>query len=136
MNQKLGILVVIIVLVAGTSVVIWNHLDYSSATRHDTNRWAVIRDVEGSILAIETTDSAVWNQLVQLHQNGTEMWIGGIVERYNNKWGFRFNPDTIIIAQFTIEGAQTTIRFLSEDIEYWINFGIAYIGSTVNDVHS
>ena len=136
MNQKLGILVVIIVLVAGTSVVIWNHLDYSSATKHDTNRWAVIRDVENSRLAIETTDNAVWNQLVQLHQNGTEMWIGGVVEPYDNKWGFRFNPETIIIAQFTIEGAQTTIRFLSEDIEYWINFGIAYIGSTVNDVHS
>lgn len=136
MKQKLGILVVIIFLVAGTSVVLWNHLDYSSATRHDTNRWAVIRDVEGSLLAIETTDDAVWNQLVQLHQNGTEMWIGGAVERYDNKWGFRFNPETFIIAQFTIEGAQTTIRFLSEDIKYWINFGIAYIGSTVIELHS
>jgi hypothetical protein len=135
MKQKLRIVVAIIILVAGTSIVIWNSLDYSSATKHDTNRWAVIRDVEGSMLAIETTDNTVWNQLVQLHQNGTEMWIGGVVERYGNKWGFRFNPDTIIIAQFTIEGAQTTIRFLSEDIDYWINFGIAYIGSTVIEIH-
>ena len=87
------------------------------------------------MLAIETTDTTVWNQLVQLYQNGTEMWIGGEVERYDNKWGFRFNPDTIIIAQFTIEGAQTTISFLSEDIEYWINFGIAYIGSTVIEIN-
>ena len=134
MKQKLRILVVIIILVV-MSVVIWNHLDYSSATKHDTNRWAVIRDVEGSMLAIETVDNAVWDKFVQLHQNGSEMWIGGVVERYDNKWGFRFKPDTIIIAQFTIEGAQTTIRFLSEDIEYWMNFGITYIGSTVIEIH-
>ena len=75
------------------------------------------------------------DQLVHLHQNGTEMWIGGVVERYNNKWGFRFHPDTIIIAQFTNEGAQTTISFLSEDVEYWINFGSAYIESTVVEIH-
>jgi hypothetical protein len=73
---------------------------------------------------------------MQLHQNRAEMWIGGVVERYDNKWGFRFNSNTIIIGQYTIEGAQTTIRFLSEDIEYWINFGIAYIGSTVIEIHS
>ena len=73
-------------------------MEYSSATQHDTHRWAVIQDVDGSMLAVETTDDAVWNQFVQLHQNGTEMWIGGVVERYDNKWGFRFNPDTIIIA--------------------------------------
>jgi hypothetical protein len=59
------------------------------------------------------------------------MWIGGVIERYDSKWGFRFNPDTIIIAKYTIEGAQTTIRFLSEDVECWITLGIAYIGSTV-----
>ena len=112
MKQKLRILVVIIILVV-MSVVIWNHLDYSSATKHDTNRWAVIRDVEGSMLAIETVDNAVWDKFVQLHQNGSEMWIGGVVERYDNKWGFRFKPDTIIIAQFTIEGAQTMIRLAS-----------------------
>jgi hypothetical protein len=135
MKLKLGILIVIIILVAASSVIIWNHVDYLSATKHDTNRWAVTRDVESSLLAIETVDNTVWNQLVQLHQNGTEMWIGGVVERHDYKWGFRFNPETIIIAQFTIEGAQTTIRFLSEDIEYWINFGIAYIGSTVIEIH-
>ena len=110
-------------------------MEYLSATKHDSGHWAVIQDIEGSILAIETTKNRVWDQLVQLHQNGTEMWIGGVVERYDNKWGFRFNPETIIIAQFTIEGAQTTIRFLSEDIEYWINFGIAYIGSTVREIN-
>jgi FPC/CPF motif-containing protein YcgG len=135
MKQKLRIAVFVIAITSVAIWLVWNHMEYSSATKHDTDRWAVIQDVDGSMLAIETTNDTVWNQLVQLHQNGTEMWIGGVVERYDSKWGFRFDPDTIIIAQYTIEGAQTTIRFLSEDIEYWINFGIAYIGSTVIEIH-
>ena len=135
MKQRLQIAVLILAITSVGVWLVWNHMEYLSATKHDTGHWAVIQDIEGSMLAIETTDNIVWNQLVQLHQNGTEMWIGGVVERYDNRWGFRFNPDTIIIAQFTIEGAQTTISFLSEDIEYWINFGIAYIGSTVVEIH-
>ena len=63
------------------------------------------------------------------------MWIGGVVQRYDNKWGFRFKPETIIIARITIEGAQATIRFISENIDYWLNFGIAYVGSTVIETH-
>ena len=136
MIKTLRVVVVAIVITLIVSVLVWNHIEYSAATKHETNRWAVIQDVAGSILAVETTDTDVWSQLVQLHQNGTKRWIGGVVERYDNKWGFRFNPDTIIIAQFTIEGAQATIRFISEDIEYWINFGIAYVGSTVTEINS
>jgi hypothetical protein len=49
------------------------------------------------------------------------MWIGGVVETYYNKWGFRFKPDTIIVAQVTIEGAQSYIQGISGDIDYWIN---------------
>jgi FPC/CPF motif-containing protein YcgG len=135
MKQKHRIAVFVIAITVVAIGLVWNHTEYLSTTKHDTNRWAVIQDVDGSMIAIETTDEALWNQLVQLQKNGTEMWIGGVVERYDNKWGFHFNPDTIIIAQFTIEGAQTTIHFLSEDIEYWINFGFAYIGSKVIEIH-
>ncbi len=135
MKQPLGIIVLTLAITSIAIWLVWNHTEYLSATKHDTGQWAVIQDIEGLMLAIETTENRIWDQLVQLHQNGTEMWVGGVVERYDNKWGFRFHPDTIIIAQFTIEGAQTTISFLSEDIEYWINFGIAYIGSIVVEIH-
>jgi hypothetical protein len=70
-----------------------------------------------------------------LLQNGTRMWVGGVVERYGNKWSYRFHLDTIIAAQYTIEGAQATIRYISQDIDYWIDFGIAYVGATVVEIH-
>jgi hypothetical protein len=72
-------------------------------------------------MAVETSKDEVWNTFVNLNQNKSEMWIGGIVEEYDNKWGYRFKQTTIIVAELTIEAAQTWIRGLSEDLDYWIN---------------
>lgn len=135
MNKKLVFAVSLIIVVSAAVFLVWNHLAYASATKHETDRWAVIQDVDGNLLSVETTSDEAWTQLVQLNANGTRMWVGGVVQRYDNKWGFRFNPETIIIAQVTIEGAQATIRFISENIDYWQNFGIAYVGSIVIEAH-
>lgn len=122
-NRKLIVTVVIIAIALG-SYSIWsylNYLDYLSKTLHETDRWAVIKDLKGEIIAVETTSNEIWNTLLELNQNQTEMWIGGFVETYNNKWGFRFKPDTIVVAQVTIEGAQSNIQAISENLDYWIN---------------
>ena len=65
------------------------------------------------------------------------MWIGGIVEEYDNYWGFRFRPDTIIIAEITIEGAQSNIQGISEDLNYWMNVWKkqAYVLAKVSEIH-
>ena len=98
-----------------------NQMDYLEKTVHETNKWVVISDSRGDIIAVETNDQQIWNTLVDLNKNKTTMWIGGIVQLYGNKWGFRFNPNTIIIAEITIEGAQSNIIGISNDIDYWIN---------------
>lgn len=123
------------VVVIGVSV--WAvYLDSLSALKHDTNRWAVIHDVNGDRMAVEPVSDHVWSELVQLNQNGTIMFVGGIVERYDNKWGFRFKPDTVTVAQFTAEGLQGTIKDISGDLDYWLGLGWAYVGSNVVEVHS
>jgi len=79
------------VIVSVLGVTVWaNHADYLNAVKHETNRWAVIEDVNGDKMAVEPVSNHVWSELVQLHRNGTRMFVGGIVERYENKWGFRF----------------------------------------------
>jgi hypothetical protein len=135
MNTKQVLAAVLLVVVSATLVLVWNHLEYSSATQHETDRWAVLQDVEGTLLSVEPTSDEVWAQLVHLNANGSRMWVGGVVQRYTNKWGFRFAPETIIVAQVTIEGAQATIRYISDNLEYWLNFGIAYVGAIVLDIH-
>lgn len=136
--KKSILLAGVIVTVVLLSVFMYtNHLDYRSKTVHDTNRWAVIKDSKGDIISVETVSDQVWHQLADLHQNQTRMWIGGTVEKYNNAWGFRFKPETITIAQITIEAAQSNIRGISQNLDYWMNtWGReTYVLAKVTEIH-
>ena len=128
--------VIAVVIISGV-LIYWNNLDQQPKTKHETNRWAVITDSKGDIIAMETSSLTVWNDLKSLEENQTQLWIGGIIEEYDNYWEFRFNPDTIITAEITIEGAQATIQFISEDIDYWINTwqNQAYVFAQVTEIH-
>lgn len=97
-------------------------------------RWAIIQDVNSSQLMVETASDTVWATLVQLYQNRSQRWIGGIVETYVNEWGFRFNPDTILVAQITIEVWQTTIRGISQNLNYWLG-NMAVVDARVIQIH-
>jgi len=137
-TRVLTIIMAIAIVVFALSVwTYWTEINFSGKTKHETNAWAVIKDSKGDVLAVETTNSFVWDNLIGLHDNQTEMWIGGIVEEYYNSWGFRFRPDTIVIAQITIEGAQSNIQGISGDMNYWINVWAkeAYVLSTVIEIH-
>lgn len=127
-----------IVMLVVSSYLVWsylNHLEYLKEIVHDTDRWAVIEDVNGHHLAVEPISDEVWNQLVELYENGTRMWVGGKVEEYENKWGFRFKPENITIAEVTAEGLQATIQYISENLDYWLDLGLAYVDSKVTGIH-
>lgn len=64
-------------------------------------------------------------------------WVGGKVEKYSNRWGFRFKPDTIAVADITAEGAQTWIRDISENFDYWANTFTqnVYVHAKVIEIH-
>lgn len=113
----------------------WVYVNSLNQVEHETDRWAVIEDFNRDQIAVEPTSDQVWSELVKLHQNGSRMFVGGIVEKYDNRWGFRFKPDTIMIAQFTAEGLQGTLQLISSDIDYWVSLGYAYVNAKVVDVH-
>jgi len=97
-------------------------------------RWAIIEDINKDRIKVETTNDKVWAELVQLYQNKSQRWIGGIVETYINEWGFSFNPDTILVAEITIEMWQTTIRGISQNLGYWLG-NMAVVGAKVIEIH-
>jgi hypothetical protein len=132
-----GVAITVIVIIGISLWVYWGSVDFLDKTKHDTNTWAVIEDSKGDVIAVETAESSVWDNLVSLRSNQTAMWIGGIVEEYNNYWGFRFRPDTIVIAEITIEGAQSNIQGISGDLNYWINIWAreAYVLAKVIEIH-
>ena len=131
------ILILIITIMSFSIWVYWGSVDYSDKTNHETDNWAVIEDSKGDVIAVETADPSVWDNLVNLRDNQTEMWIGGVVEEYGNYWGFRFRPDSIVIAEITIEGAQSNIQGISGDLNYWINVWAreTYVLAKVIEIH-
>jgi hypothetical protein len=128
--------VVALLAALATGAFLWmSYSDMMLTLKHDTNRWVIIMDREGSQIAVEPVRDEVWEKLVQLHQNKSLRFVGGIVERYENKWGFRFKPENVTIAEITAEGLQATVRYISENLDYWLG-GWAYISSRVVEAHS
>ncbi len=130
--------ILILAITFATLVLVFvNDANYPSKTKHDTLRWIVIVDSHEDIIAVETSSREVWDTLKALYLNQTEMWIGGIVEEYNNYWGFRFRPDSIVVAEITIEGAQSNIQGIGGDLNYWLNVWSkqVYVLATVSELH-
>ena len=136
MNKR--VLAVVIAVVAAFLLggfILFEYFDSFSALKHETSRWAVIEDVNGDRMAVEPSKDEVWSQLVRLCKSKKKQWVGGIVEAYDNKWGFRFKPETVAVAEVVAEGLQATIKHVSEDLDYWLG-SHAYIGAKVVETHS
>ena len=101
------------------------HLEFSREIAHMTDRWAIIRDANGHHLAIEPTSDEVWNDIVGLWKNRKSIWVGGVLEEFGNKWGFRFKPETInsksVVFKPTccVRQAQG-FQAISETLDWWI----------------
>lgn len=129
MRKSIMIVIVLALIVTIAGVTVWISYKQPNA------QWALIEDLNSDHLAVETTSDKVWSQLLQLYQNGNRLWIGGIVERYNNTWGFRFKPESLTVAEITVEGSQTTIGAISENLEYWLGLRWAYVYGKVTEIH-
>ena len=139
LKKNLVILVILILIIIITTLVLVsvNYNSYLRKTKHESQRWVVIVDSHEDIIAVETSSQEVWDTLKALSLNQTEMWIGGILEKYDNYWGFRFGPDSIVVAEITIEGAQSNIQGISGDLNYWLNVWSrqVYVFASVSELH-
>ena len=71
-NMKRPIIAGIVLTVAIAALVVVIFVNYAGepdSLKHETDRWAVIKDVNGDKMAVETVSDEVWSQLVQLNQN-------------------------------------------------------------------
>jgi hypothetical protein len=127
-RNKIGALIIAALLVLSAVVVTWFFL---GANPEQPLGEAVIEDRNGDRLTVEPTNDTTWSLLEELHGNGTWMWIGGLVETYDNPWDFRFVPESISVAGDTDEGSQSTIQEIHEEFEYWLDHGPVYVNATV-----
>lgn len=125
-----------IVLITVLATAVWIH--FLEAATDELLGMAIIEDTNGDRIAVEPASGEIWDELIELYHSKGEMWIGGVVEVFifirpdpNYPWGFHFKPENIIVAEVTAEGLQTTIRDISEDVDYWIRIGHAYVFARV-----
>ena len=125
-----------IVLITVLATAVWIH--FLEAATDELLGMAIIEDTNGDRIAVEPASGEIWDELIELYHSKGEMWIGGVVEVFifirpdpNYPWGFHFKPENIIVPEVTAEGLQTTIRDISEDVDYWIRIGHAYVFARV-----
>jgi len=104
----------------------------------NTVNLCTIRDINSDRLEIQVNSEEVWQQILEMYRTGQRKWVGGKLINATNVWGFTFDPDTIIVAEFTAEGLQTTLEQIKADSDYWFNVigGRCYIGAIVTKVNT
>jgi hypothetical protein len=104
-------------------------------SRPSGNGVALVSDPAGCMIKIDITDIQVREKLEKMLTQGKELWVGGKVERDdsgNPPWHFRFDPDTIEVAEVTAEGLQAVyLKAIESDLEYWMKISPAYISGKV-----
>jgi hypothetical protein len=128
-----------IVIVAISSLVGWSQ--FVLAASQGAHRLAIIEDVNGDHIGVEPQSDEVWNILLELYYRGEAMWIGGKVETFvnirpdpNYQWGFRFKSETIIVAEVTAGGLQSTVKDISENLDYWLDLEYSYVFAKVTEI--
>jgi hypothetical protein len=131
------IIVTFVLIVVLVSLIYWGRLNYFEETIHSSDIWATIKDSKGNLISIDfpNTDNNIWDTLVKLNRNGTKIYIGGIIEQYQNKWGFHFKINSIEILRSVPEDRQANIEQISSELNHWENGQVVYIYSTVVETH-
>jgi hypothetical protein len=128
-----------IIIIAVSSLVGWNH--FILVASQGANRLAIIEDVNGDHIGVEPLSDDVWSTLLELYHSGEAMWIGGKVEIFvnirpdpNYKSGFRFKSETIVVAEVTAEGLQSTLKGISQNLDYWLDLEYSYVFAKVTEI--
>ena len=131
------IITTFVLIFALVSLIYWGRLNYFDETKHNGDIWATIEDSKGNLISIDfpNTDNNIWDTLVKLNRNGTKIFIGGIIEQYQNKWGFHFKINSIEILRSVSEDRQANIEQISSDLNHWENGQVVYIYSKVVETH-
>jgi hypothetical protein len=96
----------------------------------------VIRDSHGTTIRLYVADNEVWQKLQTMKEQHLHKWVGSKLLRDNQSvLGFRFDPENLVVADFTAEGLQTWLLDISGRLEYWLDLGLAYVWAEVLDAN-
>jgi hypothetical protein len=94
----------------------------------------VIRDSHWTTIRLYVEDEAVWQKLLAMKQQNLHKWVGSkLLRDSQSALGFKFDPENVVVADFTAETFQTWLLDISNRLEYWLDVGFAYVWAEVSD---
>jgi hypothetical protein len=94
----------------------------------------VIRDSHGTTIRLYVEDEEGWQKLQTMKQQHLHEWVGGkLLRDSQSELGFGFDPQNLIVADFTIETYQTWLQDISDRLEYWLSVEVAVVWAEVID---
>jgi len=118
---KICFILVILLLIFGYPTYFFI-LNNSKDIKHETNRWAIANDIEGNLIAIEVSNSSLWEELqfdYELNLD-SEICIIGLIIAYNNLWGFRLEPSTVHL-ESPYSRSSATILEIANSLDYYLS---------------
>lgn len=95
----------------------------------------LVSDPSGAMIKIDIVDRQIKEKFQEMLSLEKELWVGGKIVKDstgNPPWHFRFDPDTIEIAEVTAEGLQAVfLRTIETELDYWTEISPAYISGKV-----
>jgi hypothetical protein len=71
-----------------------------------------------------------------MKQQSLHKWVGSKLLRDSQSvLGFKFDPESVVVADFTAEALQTWLLDISGRLEYWLDVGFAYVWAEVLDAN-
>ncbi|MCJ7424727.1 hypothetical protein MUP01_10745 [Candidatus Bathyarchaeota archaeon] len=96
----------------------------------------LIRDSHGTTIRLYVWDEGVWQKLQTMKQQNLHKWVGSKLLRDSQSvLGFKFDPENVVVADFTAEALQTWLLDISNRLEYWLDVGFAYVWAEVLDAN-
>lgn len=97
----------------------------------DHNYGFVIKDMDGDTLEVENNNMEAQERAENMRESGEWRWIGGKVVTHDNEWGFRFDPDTITIADSADERFKTNLQSIKINLDHWLQFERVFVWAKV-----
>jgi len=98
----------------------------------------LVQDIDGDDMYIRVSPSTpeARDALTEMAKTGETRWVGGeLVESSEKKFGFIFEPHSIVVSEITAEGLQAAkYKTIQEDFDYWRGLGTVYISGKVINI--
>lgn len=117
-------LIILIILIIAFFILTY-HFAFTYQETKTPNAWLFTITVNGEKFRILVKDPVMANELRRIMKEGKQYIIMGEIRPgdggFNKPWSWHLDPDTIKLAEITIELCDGTPSMIESQLDYWLN---------------